>query len=129
MSWFDSLFENTDWGQVLASGASSFLGGRERRNESKDDWKRQLEMARLQFSAQREGMAQARQWELEDRRFRGDSMGNYAQFYTGPEVQRPGPIDTTVTLRDVPPELAQPAASPTKPKKKRKKKGFFSRLF
>lgn len=140
MGWFDSLFSSggdssgggMDWGSIIAGGAMSLLGGRDQRKQSKEDWKRKLEELRMNFISEREGAAQGRQWELEDRKFKGDAMGNYAQFYTGPEVQRPGPIDTTVTLRDIPPELGgkAPAGSePPKKKKRKKKGGILGKLF
>ena len=130
MGWFDSLFGDTDWGSVIASGASAMMSGRDQRNQSKNDWKKQLEAMRLNFLQERELGAQQRQWELEDRKYKGDAIGNYAQFYTGPEVQRPGPIDTTVTLRDLPPELGGKSPEAEKPKKRKKKKGgFFRKLF
>ena len=131
MGWFDSLFGDTDWGGVIAAGASTLLSGRDQRNQSKNDWKKQLEAMRLNFLQERELGAQQRQWELEDRKYKGDAVGNYAQFYSGPAVERPGPIDTTVTLRDIPPELSgKKVEDAPKPKKRKKKKGgFLGKLF
>lgn len=132
MGWFDSLFGDTDWGGVIAGGVTSMLGGRDQRRQAKDDWKQKLEALRMEFAGQRELAAQGRQWELEDRKFKADSVGNYAQFYSGPQVERAAPVDTTVTMRELPPELSGKApATEAKPKKKRKKKkgGFLGKLF
>ena len=132
MGWFDSLFsEDTDWGGIIAAGASTMLSGKDARKQSKEEWKNKLDQIRVQFQGQRELGAQNRQWELEDRRFKADSVGSYGQFYTGPQVERPAPVDTTVTLRDLPPELGgkAPEAAPAPKKSKKKKKGWLKKLF
>lgn len=121
-----------DWGTIgvaALNGLGNVFGRRSERKQSKEDWKRQLEMQRNQFAADRAMAEGNRRWELEDRRFAGDAIGNYAQFYGGPQVERPSaPISTEVTPIETPQALQQPTQQQQQPKKKKKKRGLLGRV-
>lgn len=122
-----------DWGAIAGaalSGLSSMSSGSAARAQSKEDWRSRLEETRMQIAGQLALGQQARQYQLEDRKFNRDQIGNYRQFYTGEPSAPVAPIDTTVTSPTLPANLQLTSVSaPSTAKPRKKKKGFLSRLF
>lgn len=124
-----------DWGAIgvaALQGLSSMSQGSAARQGSKEDWKNRLEEMRMQINGQLLQNQQARQYQLQDRAYNRAQVQNYSQFAHDP-VAAVAPIDTTATMPTLPVDLqmeSQRAAStPVAPKKKKKKRGFLSRLF
>lgn len=83
-------------GSIFA-GLGQMFSGRGSRKESKLERQMQQRLAEAQLAQQRNLANAQRRWSLEDRRYRADSMGNYAQFNTRQGIVRPDPVDTTVS--------------------------------
>ncbi len=88
------------WGAAFSALGSSLLGGGSSRQNSRDT-RRTLEMQQRLEEMRAANERRLAEWErgneLEDRRYRQESFGNYAQFNRTPGIVRPELSSTTPT--------------------------------
>lgn len=99
------------WAAAFGALGSAFTS----RSAKKENQKQMDALRRLEEMKAANDRRMA-EWErgnvLQDRAYRAESFGNYAQFNKTPGIQSPGPIDTTVTPVGLPQGVA-PNARPT----------------
>lgn len=69
-----------DWISAILNGASSLAQGKIDRKALAENFRYQSELLQMSLDARREEQERARGYELEDRQYRQDAIGNYAQF-------------------------------------------------
>ena len=90
MGFLSSIFAG------LGGALSSRSNRRAQERADKESARRQRELLEFQSAQRRQELEAERRWQLEDRRYRQEAMGNYAQFSPN-QYQRPELSDTTPT--------------------------------
>lgn len=85
----------------IFNGLGNALSSRSKRKETEKMLKEQRKLWELDYAAERKKLEAERKWTLEDRRYRQESFGNYAQFSPN-RYERPELSSTDVTPIDTP---------------------------
>lgn len=120
----DTAGTQKSWWAVAYQALGSALSSRSANQTSSRNTREQLEseqrLAEMSQANQRNILNSAREWDLDDRRYRQESFGNYGQFNTNPALRGTAPPVSPSTFNPIqaPQAVQQPVAPGGKKPKK-----------